>query len=572
MIPEGIMRSIIVTTLFALGMMCTAAAYAQEDYPFAALDPKAYDAAVDPQYSMFIGHWQNSMPRLMHGSLVFRDILTGLEGDDTLRPTRKSAVLVYNDAISHATLEPGAIAKSEKLDGKQQIFYVNSGAGVIRSGKKSYDIKRGYVFIVTPKFKFELETKGDEPLGMYVLTERLPEDFKTNEKLFVKNRFENELFMRIHWSNIDRRIASGDDGMANYSGMTFVTIDAHTMAQPHSHNPDTEECWIAVKGDTKLLLGKQLFDLPPGSAYKIPDNGIAAHANINMSDEPIQLIHMMKNKRGDKLKYSQLAPEQHDPAVDPAIDMFMGDWRQSMPRLMHNSIVFRDILTSLEGPDHLHPTRKGAVLLFTEAVSYATLEPGAAATPSAMDGIQQVFYVHSGEGVITAGEQSVPLREGSSFIITPGLDFTLRAQGGDVLAMYVVSEKIPEGATVNESLYVTDGYQNPMFMKYHWANIDREIINSKNGMVAYRALTAVKLDAMTIAQPHSHREGVEEVWISLRGDTNVLIGKELRSFPAGTAYKVPATGQTAHANINASASPVNLMHMMKSPPRRRAGN
>ena len=558
------MRCIGLATCIALGVMYSTTVSAQEDYPFAALDPKSYDRAVDPPYNMFIGHWQNSMPRRMHGSIVFRDILTSLEGGDTLRPTKKSAVLVYNSAISSATLEPGATAKSDKLKGEQQVFYVDSGTGVIRSGKKSYDIKKGYVFIATPKFDFELKTTGDEPLAMYVLTEPLPEGFKPNEKLFVKNRFENDLFMRVHWTNIDRRIVSGDDGLANYSGMTFVNIDAHTMSQPHSHNAGTEEAWIAVKGETKLLLGKQLFDLPPGSAYKIPDNGLTAHGHMNATDEPVQLIHMMKNMRGDKLKYSQLAPEQFDPAVDPPVDMFMGDWRESMPRLMHNSIVFRDMLTELEGPDHLHPMRKGAVLLYTQAVSYATLEPGAVATPSAMDGIQQVFYVNSGAGIITSGEQTVHLQEASSFIIPPGLDFALRASGDELLTMYVVTEKIPEGAKVNESLYVTDGYQTPTFMRVHWANIDRGIIGAANGMVAYRGLTAVKLDAMTIAQPHSHDEGTEEVWISLKGDTDVLIGKELRKFPPGTAYKVPATGQTAHANINASATPVNLMHMMKS--------
>ena len=46
--------------------------------------------------------------------------------------------------------------------------------------------------------------------------------------------------------------------------------------------------------------------------------------------------------------------------------------------------LLRDMLTALEGPDPLHPTRKGAVLLQTEAVSYATLEPGATATPSGL--------------------------------------------------------------------------------------------------------------------------------------------------------------------------------------------
>jgi len=233
----------------------------------------------------------------MHGSIVFRDILTRLEGDDTLRPRKKGAVLQYTHAISHATLQPGAVAKSEALEGEQQVFYVDAGVGVIRSGKESYALERGHAFIVTPKFDFTLEATGDEPLGMYVLTEPIPEDFSPNEQLLVKNRFDNRMGMYVHWSNIDRGIISRRDGMANYSGMTFVTIDAGTMAQPHSHNPGVEECWIAVKGDIKLHLGKQLFDLPVGSAYKIPANGRTAHANINASDSPVELMHMMKTPR-----------------------------------------------------------------------------------------------------------------------------------------------------------------------------------------------------------------------------------------------------------------------------------
>ena len=176
--------------------------------------------------------------------------------------------------------------------------------------------------------------------------------------------------------------------------------------------------------------------------------------------------------------------------------------------------------------------------------------------------------MNSGEGVITSENKSVQLQEGSSFIITPGLDFTLQASGDEILTMYVVTEKIPDGATLNESLYVINGFENPTFMRVHWANIDRQIISSRNGMRAYGGLTAVKLDAMTIAQPHSHGEGVEEIWLALKGDISVLFGKELRVFPVGSAYKIPANGRTAHANINASGSPVNLMHMMKTLRRR----
>ncbi len=550
--------------VFAAFLLTGQAAVAQDEYPYRALDPKQYDPAVDPQYNMFIGNWQDSMPRLMHGSLVFRDILTGLNGDDPLRPQTKGAVLVYQDAISHVTLEPGSTAKSEKLDGIQQVFYVDEGEGTISSDGKTYDLRNGNVFVVTPHFDFTMTATGDKPLAMYALTEPLPDGYDAKRALEVGDRFKNNMGMNVHWANIDRGIIGG---LANYGGMTLVTLDAMTIAQPHSHNEGIEECWIAVKGDIKLLLGKQLFDFPVGSVYKVPANGLTAHANINMTDEPVQLIHMMKSLPGKAKEYAQLDPTQYDPEKDPNIDMFIGDWRQSMPRLMHGSIVFRDILTSLQGQDHLNPSSKGAVLLYADAVSYATLEPGPVAKPGTLDGVQQVYYVNSGTGVITSGSKTVELAEGNSFIISPGLDFELKATGTGNLTMYVVTEKLEKGFKPNNTLVVTSEYDTQPFMKVHWANIDRQVITDKNGMAQYHALTAVKLAPMTMAQPHSHPEGTEEIWIAMKGDIKLQMGKELRVLPVGCAYKIPATGKTAHANINASTNGIKLMHMMKVPGR-----
>ena len=128
--------------------------------------------------------------------------------------------------------------------------------------------------------------------------------------------------------------------------------------------------------------------------------------------------------------------------------MFMGNWRDSFPRMEHGNLYFRDMLTAAEpGSDGLHPVRKGAVLTNARAVSYAMLEPGSTAhkvDTDPKDG-QEVFVVNSGTGVITAGSQKVTLAKGMSFIITPGLDFRLTATGNKYMTFYVVSEKVPEG-------------------------------------------------------------------------------------------------------------------------------
>lgn len=554
--------------MLCLTLMCLCAvASAQEPYPYAALDPKQFDAKVDPDVDMFINHWSNSTPRVMFGDLVFRDVLTSLEGPDKLHPTRKGAVLVEQNALSYATLEPGAVASGRPKQGEQHVFYVSGGTAKITAGSKTFDLREGMGFILTPEFDFTLTGTGKDQFTCYVLTERLPANFKANRELVVKNRFDGNKSTGAHWAHIGNGIISTADGVANYGGMSLITIDARTIPHPHSHADGIEECWIMVKGDSKLLLGKQLRDCPAGTIYRIPSTGLTAHTNINLGDEPVQMIHMMKSVPGETKPYAMLDPAMYDPKTEPDMDLFMGNWRNSMPRLMHGSLVFRDMLTALEGPDDLHPTRRGAVLQYAEAISYATLEPGAVARPQkgGLTGVQQVFYVHSGEGTITSGTKTVKLAKGMAFILTPGLDFTLTATGDKYMQFYVATEKIPAGFTPNKTLVVSDNRGEAPFMSVHWANIDRMMISQKNGMCQYNGFTEVKLDAMTMAQPHSHEKGVEEIWIAMDGDLDLLLGKNLRRLPEGTAYRIPSTGKCAHSNINASDGMVKLIHMMKVP-------
>jgi mannose-6-phosphate isomerase-like protein (cupin superfamily) len=348
-----------------------------------------------------------------------------------------------------------------------------------------------------------------------------------------------------------------------YGGLTEVTLDAMTMAQPHSHNAGTEEVWIALEGDIRFEFGKQFRNLPVGSAYRIPSDGITVHANMNSTGKPIRLIHMMKSAPGETRPYSQLNPKQFDPATDPCIDLFMGHWKDSMPRSLYGSLVVRDILTRCDG-DPLHPARKGAVLTDLVSVSYATLYPHAATALSTLAGEQQVFYINSGSGTIRAGKQTAELRGGIGVLMPAGLEFAMTNTGGEPLTMYLVTEPLAPGFKPEKDMMVSDANARGLSMSVHWSNLDRGLF-WKSGLSTLLGIGPVMLDAMTIAQPHSHEKGVEEVWIALDGDIRVLLGKQLRALPVGAAYKVPADGITAHANINQTDRPVNLMWMMRVP-------
>ena len=124
---------------------------------------------------------------------------------------------------------------------------------------------------------------------------------------------------------------------------------------------------------------------------------------------------------------SQLDPRNYDPKVDPDPNMFINNWHNATPRTIFGKMAIRDILTALEG-DQLHPTRKGAVLMQKTAISYATLEPKAAASGRAKAGEQQAFYVAGGSGTMTSKGKTIEIKEGMGFICamkTFDMSFTL---------------------------------------------------------------------------------------------------------------------------------------------------
>ncbi len=327
-----------------------------------------------------------------------------------------------------------------------------------------------------------------------------------------------------------------------------------------------------VKGESILSLGKNIVRMHPGQAYRIPPTGLTAHSNLNLTDEPIQMIYMGPgdpkggyNSVSDVRDYASLDYSPITPAQEQPIDMFMGNWRDSFPRMEHGNLYFRDMLTAAEpGSDGLHPVRKGAVLTNARAVSYAMLEPGSTAHRSDTDpkDVQEVFVVNSGTGVITSGSQKNTLSKGMTFIVTPELDFRLTATGDKYMTFYVVSEKLPEGATLKATLEVVDNRTKPQ-VTTNWVNLERPLITMNDGLTQYSAVTEVELKSMAMSRPYSAPKGTEEIWIATDGDIDMLLGKQLRKLSPGTAYRVPPTGITAHSNINLSGNPAEFLYMVK---------
>ncbi|MFZ4380424.1 MAG: cupin domain-containing protein [Sandarakinorhabdus sp.] len=244
-----------------------------------------------------------------------------------------------------------------------------------------------------------------------------------------------------------------------------------------------------------------------------------------------------------------LDPSPVDPATDPDVGMFLGDWRAAKPRMQFGSLVFHDILTPLGDADPLRPRARGAVSIDISAVSRATLAPGATAKGRMPAGSRAIFYTADGAGAVLVNGRSSDLREGLGFVLTPDFDFTLTNSGKTPLAFYVRSEPVPAGTTPT-AFAVVSRWDNDRRIGAHWLHIC-------NGGPPGMLLCTIA--PRTMPQPHSHNW--EELWLAVKGDSVLMLGKQLVRMRPGQAYKIPPSGLAPHSNLNPGKDPIQLIYM-----------
>ncbi len=546
-----------------LFVSASATVAAQDSQQFNQLDVRPLDPAKDPDIDMFMSNWRESMPRHSHGSLIERDIFTRC-GNDPLHPERRGAVLTELKRFSHAALDGHTSTAPTTLTEEQEIFYIDSGRGSITAGGKTADLYEGVGVLMPPGIEFSMTNQGNEPLTMYVVVEPIPEGFTPNSEMLVRD--ENFLPMYTssgHWAHINKRLFRKEDGLAILVGMGPVWFDPMTMGQPHSHSEGVEEIWFSLKGDTRILLGKEMREFPPGTAYKIPSNSKTPHSTINATRKQVKTFWLMKNAPHIPEPFSQLDPKPYDPVTEPDIDMYIGNWMESMPRHTHGSLIERDVLSKCDG-DPLKPPRKGAVLKYFNRFVTATLPPYNSTVPYTPKGEQELYYILSGEGTVKGGGETFTIKRDYTFLIPENMEFTMTNTGDEPLTMYLVVEPTYEGFTPIDHIILRDETKIPLHTSHaHWVNCNKYLIETKEGLAETQLFLTVYITPSTFAQPHSHGEGCEEVWCTISGDVKFELGKEIRSLPPGTAYMIPPDGKTPHANFNVSDDVVKILYFAR---------
>src|SRR5579863_38704 len=120
---------------------------------------------------LYFGDWHASTPRTTQGSLVERDIFTR---GDPKNPTRQGAVLRFINSYTYATLPPHASTKATRLEGQQEILFVDSGRGSAKAAGQTVELYRNIAVLIPANLEFTLSNAGDQPLAMYVISDPTP--------------------------------------------------------------------------------------------------------------------------------------------------------------------------------------------------------------------------------------------------------------------------------------------------------------------------------------------------------------------------------------------------------------
>lgn len=232
----------------------------------------------------YFGDWHGAAVRTTHGSLAERDIFTR---GDPQNPAQKGAVLRYLNSYTYATLAAHASTKATRLDGQQEIYFVESGRGTATAAGQTADLFRNIAVLVPANLEFTIKNTGDQPLAMYVINEPTPPGFRPNSSMLVKD--ENKIPITSsdgHWAHIVKTIFVTADGLGTLETVLTVTLDPLTMGKPHVvDHDDIEEVWTALDGTSLAFVSNQLRRQTPGmSFYHIPDNK-TPHTNINQNED-----------------------------------------------------------------------------------------------------------------------------------------------------------------------------------------------------------------------------------------------------------------------------------------------
>ena len=243
---------------------------------------------------------------------------------------------------------------------------------------------------------------------------------------------------------------------------------------------------------------------------------------------------------------AQVVPPLSNEKVGIDIDRYIGNPLQSAARMSHGVMIKRSILRN---GDPTGPGDPGAVLEYLQELALVTLGAGNR-TPLVQTNSLLFFYVESGFGLLDDGSQGWDVHEGVGILISAGSRHRFTSSGEGPIQMLMLTWPSTQTGAPN-SIRVRDVRMLGWNGRSHWSYLGKNLFTPADGLHPGEILAVVYMPAMSIAEPHAHSSGWQEIWTKLPPESSFLtLGSEVREMPANTAFLVPPNGKTVHAVLN----------------------
>jgi mannose-6-phosphate isomerase-like protein (cupin superfamily) len=244
-------------------------------------------------------------------------------------------------------------------------------------------------------------------------------------------------------------------------------------------------------------------------------------------------------------------PEISNERRNVNIDRFFGVAGRQTPHLSHGGLLIRPILRN---GDPYSAGAPGAVLEYRTQLATAMLLPRDVTSLMKINS-QFLFYVTSGEGRLDDGNNAWQIRPGMAILIPQDVERRFANTSTDSPLEMVLVEW-PANALARKDILVRDTSKLPWCEEnVHWNNMSKCVFTADDGMTGRVLL--VMLMPLTMATPHTHTKGTEEIWTKLTpGDALMILGSELREMPQYSAFTAIPDGQTWHGQMNPSKTQV----------------
>ena len=216
---------------------------------------------------------------------------------DATHPTKKGALLRYVNSYAYATLAANASTTATRLDGQQEIYFVESGRGTVTAGGQTAELFQNIAVLMPANLEFTLKNTGDQLLGDVCCQRANAARFPANANMLVRD--ENKIPISTAtslWSEIVKPVFATEDGLGTLESVLTVTFDPLTISKPHVvDHTDIEEVWTELDGTSIAFVSNALSKQTPGMAfYHVPDN-LTPHSTINQnSDSQVKFLYFAR--------------------------------------------------------------------------------------------------------------------------------------------------------------------------------------------------------------------------------------------------------------------------------------